>query len=61
MIKNFVYNSALIKYDISQFLFIINDYLAYIIAFVIHFIYFKYFIIKKIINNIDLELDVIEI
>ena len=61
MIKNFVHNSAFIKCDIFQFLFIINNYLAYFITFVIDFIRFRHFIIKKIIDNIDVELDVIEI
>ena len=61
MKKNFVYNNAFIECDISQFLFIINNYLTYIIAFVIDFIRFKHFIIKKIIDNINVELDVIEI
>ena len=61
MIKNFVYNNTFIEYNISQFLFIINNYLAYIIIFVIDFIYFKYFIIKKVIDNINFELDVIEV
>ena len=61
MIKNFVHDSAFIKYNIFQFLFIINNCLAYIIIFVIDFIYFKYFIIKKIIDNINFEFDIIKI
>ena len=61
MIKNFIHNNALIECDIFQFFFIINDYFAYIIAFVINFIYFRYFMIKKVIDNIDLEFDVIEV
>ena len=61
MIENFVYDNAFIEYDIFQFFIIINNCLAYIIIFVIDFVCFKYFIIKKIIDNIDLELDVIEI
>ena len=61
MIKSFVYNNAFIKCDISQFFLIINNYLAYFIIIVIDLICFKYFIIKKIINNINVELDVIEI
>ena len=61
MIKNFVYNNSFIKCDIFQFLFIINNYFAYIIIFIIDFVYFKYFMIKKIINNINLEFDIIEI
>ena len=61
MIKNFVYDNTFIECNISQFLFIINNYLAYIIIFVIDFVHFRYFMIKKIINNINLELNVIEI
>ena len=61
MIKNIVRDNAFIKCDISQFLFIINDYLVYFITFVINLIRFKYFIKKRIINNINLEFDIIEI
>ena len=61
MKKNFVYNNAFIKCDISQFLFIINNYLAYFIAIVIDFIRFRYFIIEKVIDNINVELGAIEI
>ena len=61
MIKNFIYDNAFIKCDIFQFFFIINDCLAYIIIFVIDFICFRYFMIKKIINNINFEFDVIEV
>ena len=61
MIKNFVRDNAFIEYDISQFLFIINDCFAYIIIFVIDFVYFRYFMIKRIINNIDFEFDVIKV
>ena len=61
MIKNFVRDSAFIKYNIFQLLFIINNCLAYFIALVIDLIRFKHFIIKKIINNINVEFDVIEI
>ena len=61
MIKNIVYNNAFIKCDIFQLFFIINDCLAYFIIFIIDFIYLKHFIIKKIIDNINLEFDIIEI
>ena len=44
-----------------NFFIIINNCFAYIIAFVIDFVYFKHFIIKRIINNINVEFDVIEI
>ena len=61
MIKSFVYNSVFIKYNISQLLFIINDCLAYFIIIVIDLIRFRHFIIIKIINNINIEFDIIEI
>ena len=61
MIKNIVRDNAFIECDIFQFLFIINDCLAYFIAFVINLIYFEHFIKKRVINNINLELDIIEI
>ena len=61
MIENSVRDSALIECDTSQFLFTINDCLAYIIAFVIDFVCFRYFMIKRVIDNIDLELGVIEV
>ena len=44
-----------------SFFYIINDRLLYFIIFVIYFINFKHFIIKKIIDNINVEFDVIEI
>ena len=61
MIKNFVYNSAFIEYNISQFVFIINDYLAYIITFFIRLIRLRHFVIKRVIDNFDVKFDVIEI
>ena len=61
MIKNFVRDNVFIKCNISQFIFVINDYLAYIFTFFIDFIRFKHFVIKRIIDNLDIELDVIEI
>ena len=61
MIKNFVRDNALIECDIFQLFFIINNYLAYFIAFVIDLIRFKHFMIKKVIDNIDVEFDIIEI
>ena len=61
MIKNLVRNNAFIEYNISQFVFAIDNYLAYIIIFFIDFIRLKHFIIIKIIDNLDVELDVIEI
>ena len=61
MIKNFVYDNAFIKCNIFQLLFIINNYFAYFIALIIDLIRFKHFIIKRIIDNINVEFDVIEI
>ena len=61
MIKNFVRDSAFIECDISQFLFIINNCLAYFIAFVIDLIRFKHFMIKRVIDNINVEFDIIEV
>ena len=61
MIKNIVYNNAFIECNVFQFIFIINDYLAYILIFFIRFICLRHFVIKKIIDNLDIEFDVIEI
>ena len=61
MIKNFIRDNALIEYNIFQLLFIINNYLAYFIILVIDLIRFKHFIIKKVIDNINVEFDIIEI
>ena len=44
-----------------NFFIIINDCFAYFIAIVIDLIRFKHFMIKKVIDNINVELDVIEI
>ena len=59
--KNFIRNNVFIKCNISQLLFVINNYLAYIVIFFIDFVRLKHFVIKKIIDNFDIELDVIEI
>ena len=61
MIKNIVHNNAFIEYNISQFVFFVDNYLAYIITFLIDFVYLKYFVIKKIFDNFKIEFDVIEI
>ena len=61
MIENFVRDSALIECDIFQLLFIINDYLAYFIALVIDLVRFKHFMIKRVIDSIDVEFGVIEV
>ena len=60
MIKNIVYDNAFIEYNVSQFFFI-DNYLAYIITFFIHFIYLRHFIIKRIFHNLNVEFDIIEI
>ena len=61
MIKKPVYNNAFINYNVFQFIFFIDDYLAYIIIFFIDFIRLNHSVTKKIINNLDIEFDVIEI
>ena len=61
MIKNIVYNNAFIEYNISQFVFFNNDYLAYIIIFFIRLIRLRHFMIKRVIDNLNIEFDIIEI
>ena len=61
MIKNIVRDNAFIERNVSQFVSFINDYLAYIIIFLIDFVCFRHFVIKKITDNLDIEFDVIEI
>ena len=61
MIKNIVRDNAFIKCNVFQFIFFIDDYLAYIITFLIDFTRLKHFVIKKIIDNLNIEFDVIEI
>ena len=59
--KNIVRDNAFTERNVSQFIFFINNYLAHIITFLIDFVRFKHFIIKRIINNLNIELDVIEV
>ena len=61
MIKNIVRNNALIECNVFQFIFIIDDYLAYIITLFINLVNLKYFIIKRIIDSLNVEFGVIEI
>ena len=61
MIKNIVRDNALIEYNVFQFVFFIDNCLAYIITLFISLINFKYFIIKRVIDNFDVEFDVIAI
>ena len=61
MIKNTVHNNALIKYNAFQFILFIDNYLAYIITLFINLINLKYFIIKRIIDNLNVEFDIIKI
>ena len=61
MIKNIVRNNAFIKCNVFQFIFFIDDYLAYIVIFLIDFVRLRYFVIKRIFDNFNVELDVIEI
>ena len=59
--KNIVRNDAFIECNVFQFIFFNNDYLAYIITFFICFVRLRHFIIKKVIDNFDIEFGVIEI
>ena len=61
MIKNIVRDNAFIEYNVFQFVFFIDDCLAYIITFFINLVNFKYSVIKRVIDNLDIEFDVIEI
>ena len=61
IIKNIVCDNAFIERNAFQFIFFINNYLAYIITFLIDFVRLKYFVIKWIIDKLDIELDVIKI
>ena len=61
MIKNLVRDNAFIEYNISQFVFVIDDCLAYIITIFIDFVRLRHFIIKRVIDNFNVELGVIEI
>ena len=61
MIKNIVRNNALIEYNVFEFVFFINDCLTYIITFFINFVNFRYSVIKRVIDNLNIEFDVIEI
>ena len=61
MIKNIVRDNAFIECNVFQFVFFINDCIAYIITLFIDFIRLKYFMIKKIIDNLNIELDMIEV
>ena len=61
MIKNIVRDNAFIKYNVFQFVLFINNCLAYIIIFFIRFIRLRYSIIKRVIDNFNVEFDIIEI
>ena len=61
MIKNILRNNAFIECNVFQFVLFINDCLAYIITFFIRFIRLRHSVIKKIIDNLDIEFDVIKI
>ena len=61
MIKNIVCDNAFIERNASQFVFFINKYLAYIITFFIDLVRLRHSVIKKIIDNFNVEFDVIEI
>ena len=61
MIKNVVRDNAFTEYNVFKFVLFIDNCLAYIITFFIYFVRLKHFIIKKIIDNLDIEFGVIEI
>ena len=61
IIKNIVYNNAFIECNAFQFILFNNNYFAYIITFFIRLVRLKHFIIKKIIDNLNVEFDVIDI
>ena len=61
MIKNLVRDNAFIEYNVFQSILFIDNCLAYIITFFIRFIRLRYLIIKRIIDNLNVEFDVIEI
>ena len=61
IIENIVRNNAFIKYNVFQFVFFNDNCLAYIIIFFIRFIRLRHFVIKKIIDNLNIEFGVIEI
>ena len=61
MIKNIVRDSALTECNAFQFILIIDNCLAYIITLFISLVNLKYPIIKRVIDNLDIEFDVIEI
>ena len=61
MIKNIVYNNAFTECNTFQFILIIDDCLAYIIILFINLINLKYSIIKRVIDNLNVEFDVIEV
>ena len=61
MVKNIVRDNAFIECNVSQFVLFIDNCLAYIIIFFIRFVRLRHFVIKKIIDNLNVKLDVIEI
>ena len=61
MIKNIICDNAFTERNVSQFILFINNYLAYIITFLIDFVRLRHSVIKKIIDNLNIELDAIEI
>ena len=61
VIKNIVYNNVFIEYNVFQFVFFTDNCFAYIITFFIRFVRLKHSVIKKIIDNLNIEFDVIEV
>ena len=61
MIKNIVRDNAFIEYNVFQFVLFIDNCLAYISTLFISFINFRYPMIKRVIDNLDIEFGVIEV
>ena len=61
MIKNIVRDNALIECNAFQFVLFIDNYLAYISTLFINLVNLKYSIIKRVIDNLDVEFDIIEV
>ena len=61
MIKIFVRDNAFTECNVFQFILFINNCLSYIITFFINFVRLKHFVIKKIIDKLNVEFDIIKI
>ena len=61
IVKNIVRDNAFTECNAFYFVFFINNCLAYIITLFIRLIRLRHSVIKKIIDNYNIEFDVIEI